>query len=83
MRYVDHITIDGKTYYTGTVFLTSGTWAGVWFDDFEVTFVAYDTEYKKVCFEENGMGGSGPHRNGRCTLEQFKKKIKSVKAEKH
>lgn len=41
-RFVDHITIDGKTYYTGTVFYVYGYWAGSMFDNFEVTFIAYD-----------------------------------------
>lgn len=82
-RFVDHITIDGKTYYTGTVFYVYGYWVGSMFDNFEVTFIAYDTEYQKVRFEDNGMGGIGPHRGGGCTLEQFKKKIISVKEAKN
>lgn len=83
MRYVDHITIDGKTYHTGTVFIVPGYYARHIYDNFEATFIAYDTEYHKVCYEMSGFAGNGPYRQGRCTLEQFEKKIISVKEEKN
>lgn len=46
-KYVDHITINGETYYTGTVFLVKGMYLS-YPHNYEATFVYYDPERNYV-----------------------------------
>lgn len=79
MRYVDHITIDGKTYYTGTVFIIPGG-SYPFYGNCEASFICYEPEYDKVTYHIDEFGHI---YNRRDFLTSFKKRIISVKEEKN
>jgi hypothetical protein len=73
-KYVDHVTINGETYYTGTVFLTSGMYLS-YPHNWEETFVAYDPKSDYVHYILHRFTGE---INGSCPREMFAKNIISV-----